>query len=783
METRHEIKGPWTLSFTHPDTKKLHRIAATVPGNVEIDLQREGLIDDPYPPDKVRPMGAWELVDDWVYETAFDAPALKAGEKVFLVFEGIDTIADVLLNGEKILRCENMFIPHECDVTGKLRGPANTLSVRIFSPQIFARQFSYNVAQMSREHRVESAWLRKARHMWGWDNSPRLPSAGLWRPVCLAVRPAIRFRDVYAYTKKIIGDTAFIGVNWAIETPDLDLSSYRGTMILSFAGREEFKREFDVEFIAGYFDQNLTVPPARLWWPRGAGEANLYDLTLQLHKGDQTIAQWHSKFGIREIELIRTETTNEKGEGEFLFKCNGEKIYIRGTNWKTLDALPSRAAAKVQPALDLCVDLNCNMIRVWGGAVFEDHDFFDRCDREGLLVWQDFMFACEFPPQEAAFQETIAREAETIIKRLRNHPSLALWCGDNEDDMTTFWGLLIPPAILPSFNKITRQVLRNAVLTHDPHRPYMDSSPYVSDELARDRWAGGFEKGVNLLNFSPEQHIYATGQESFRSLYGRSHAHFVSETGPFFINAATQSPDIAEREMARARRLWNFDTSKSFRYHEYHQYDGYFLQWKMIVQRDLKALFGHEWPLEPWSDLALGVNIVVGDLFKFAIEHFRIHKWRKTGVIWWSLLDMWPMGFNYSVVDSNFRPKQPVYDWIRQSQLPLCLMAEESADGKHLILFAANDTLAEQRGQYRVYSIDAAGKEKERLSGEFSATRNATVEVKRIPSVQEQALLVLEWTVNGQTGRNHCLCGRPPFSFEVYRQWCACLERLYRTVP
>jgi beta-mannosidase len=783
METRHEIKGQWTLSFTHPVTKAHHRIAATVPGNVEIDLQREGLIGDPYPPDSARAMRVWETVDDWVYETVFDAPALKAGEKAVLVFEGIDTIADVLLNGEKILRCENMFIPHECDVTGKLRASANTLRVRIFSPEIFARQFSYNPAQMSRDRRQESAFLRKARHMWGWDNSPRLVSAGLWRPVCLSVRPAIGFRDVYAYTKKIIGGWASIGVNWSFETPDLDLSSYRGTMILSFDGREELKHEFDVEFIAGSFAQNIEVPPARLWWPRGYGEPNLYDLTLQIHKDDQVVAQWNSKFGIREIELLRTEVTNEKGEGEFLFKCNGEKIYVRGTNWKTLDALPSRAAGKVQRALDLCVDLNCNMIRVWGGAVFEDHDFFDFCDRTGLMVWQDFMFACEFPPQDPAFQETIAREAEVIVKRLRNHPSLALWCGDNEDDMTVFWGLLIPPAILPSFNKITREVLKNAVLTYDPFRSYLESSPYVSDLLARDRWADGLEKGGNRLQFSPEQHIYATGKESFRSLYGRSHAHFVSETGPFFINAMTQSPDIAEREMARARRLWNFDTSKGFKYDEYHQYDGYFLAFKQTVQRDLLAFFGREWPLEPWADLALGVNIVVGDLFKFAIEHFRIHKWRKTGVIWWSLLDMWPMGFNYSVVDSNFRPKQPVYDWIRQSQQALCLMAEESSDGQHLILFAANDSLEERRGKYRVYSIDASGAEQERLSGEFSATRNATVEVKRLSPIAEQALLVLEWTVAGQTGRNHFICGRPPFKFEVYRQWNDCLERLYKTLP
>jgi beta-mannosidase len=756
-------------------------MAATVPGNVEIDLQREGLIGDPYPPDDARAMRSWELVDDWEYETLFDAPPLHGGEKVDLVLEGVDTIADVLLNGEKILRCENMFVPHSCDVTRKLNLRENRLCVRIRSPELFARRFSYPPVQVMREHREASLRMRKARHMWGWDNAPRLVSAGLWRPVRLTVHPAIRFAEVYAYTQKVMGDRAAIGVNWAIETPDLDLSSYRGRMILSFEGTAALERDFDVDFVAGRVTQELPVSPDRLWWPRGYGKPNLHDLHLLLYRGAEVVAEWTSKFGIREINLVRTEVTNEKGEGEFVFKCNGEKIYVCGTNWKPLDALHSRAGGKVRRALDLCLDLNCNMVRIWGGGIYEDHDFFDYCDRNGLLVWQDFMFACEVPPQDAAFKEAVAREAEIIIKRLRNHPSLALWCGDNENDMTVFWGLYVPPAFMPSHNEITRQVLPAAVRTHDPYRCFMESSPYISDVLARDRWTEGIAKGVERLLLSPEQHIYATGKEGFRSLYARSHAHFVSETGSFYFNAMSQSPDIVERELPRARRLWNYDTAGGFQYAEYHQYDGYFLAWKEAAQRELRALFGHDFPLEPWADLALGLNIVVGDLLKFAIEHFRIRKWRKTGVVWWSLSDMWPMGFNYSVVDSNFRPKQPVYDWIRQSQQALCLMAEGAPDGRSLNLFAANDTLEEQRGRYRIWSRDLDGAATECAAGEFSARGNATSMLEPLPLATKRSLLIFEWTANGQTGRNHLVCGQPPFPFEAYREWCVYLEGLNET--
>ena len=187
QDIRKELTTGWTLTFTHPLTGRRHRLAATVPGNVEIDLHREGLIDDPMPPDTSDALRVFEAVDDWVYETTFDAPPVMEGGRTELVFDGIDTIADVILNGRPLMRCENMFIPHSADVTARLKAAGNVLQVKIRSAVLHARQFDYKPSEMAREHRVESSFIRKARHMWGWDNAPRLVSAGLcgrWPSSC-----------------------------------------------------------------------------------------------------------------------------------------------------------------------------------------------------------------------------------------------------------------------------------------------------------------------------------------------------------------------------------------------------------------------------------------------------------------------------------------------------------------------------------------------------------------------------------------------------------------------
>lgn len=195
--------------------------------------------------------------------------------------------------------------------------------------------------------------------------------------------------------------------------------------------------DFIPRFVSG--KNSLAINNPKLWWPRGSGEQNLYDVTLTLFYQGKAVAEDTFKTGIRDIQLIRSET-NFDGNGQFCFLVNYKKIFIKGTNWVPANALHGECRERIAKALELCGELNCNMIRCWGGGVYEDHEFFDICDREGFLVWQDFMLACENPPQMQWFKDELREEAVAVIKKLRQHPSLALWSGDNECDENFFGG-------------------------------------------------------------------------------------------------------------------------------------------------------------------------------------------------------------------------------------------------------------------------------------------------------------------------------------------------------
>ena len=287
----------------------------------------------------------------------------------------------------------------------------------------------------------------------------------------------------------------------------------------------------------------------------------------------------------------------------------------------------------------MVADLNCNMVRVWGGGVYEDHAFFDFCDEHGILVWQDFMFACEFPPQEEFFLREVAHEAESVIVKLRNHPSLAVWCGDNETDMAFFFlGHKICRNLLPSHNRVTREVLPLAVRNFDPARDFLPSSPYIADSLIVRRYR---EQSVSdMLDHAPEQHLYASGPEllegKFREFYRASAAHFLSETGPIGINAMSETAWIVERELPRIKRLWGVDpqTLSDDSSMSRHQSDLYCAAWCDASRRVTERMFGRKFSPDAPEELTAAVNFYVACLFKFVVESYRMEKFRRTGVIW-----------------------------------------------------------------------------------------------------------------------------------------------------
>lgn len=774
---KYTLNGTWKFDFTMPKTGEHKSLTSVVPGNVEIPLMENGIIGDCMPADTIHATTAFDYVDDWTYTRTFDAPEVQDGWSCDLVFEGIDTIADIYLNGDKIYEALSMQMTHRIDVRGKLKDKDNELKVVIRSAILWERAHGDDAVMMIPAHTDEkngTHYLRKARHEWGWDNAPRLLTSGIFRSVYLETLPPERFDQVYLYTRDIRDGKVNCGIRWCFTTPVADLTGYSIRYTLMAEDKQIRCIEREVVYPKGALNLTLSLEEVRLWWPRGFGEQFLHDVKLEMLVGGEVISTWESKWGIRIVRVDRTDDVMLDGSGgEFQFYVNNEKIYLNGTNWKPLDALHSRADEKVERALDLAYDLNCNMIRVWGGGIYEDTPFFDYCDRRGILIWQDFMFACEVPPYDEWYLELCKRETRQIIEKLRNHACLAIWCGDNENDMFMRGLNAFSPNALPSKNKLTRQVIPELICQFDPFRYYVPSSPVFSDEGVIDRIWGKNERMQSETHMYPATNIQQRHLRSDRS-------KFIGETGPIGMNPFTLNKAIYEHEKERLARIWN--APWSWQPHEYfldmHQTDSYMITKRHHAASECKKWFGRDFSFEEFFDFAFGVNVVCSHVYKDIIEFCRTDRWTKTGVLWWSMLDMWPMICNYSVVDSDFQKKMTYY-WIRQAQQPFGLMIVRRKMDGPLALYYANDTLSEHTGSYRIWSIDQKGERRDVACGSYAGKPNGAEVLQSVADTEDTELYVIEWQEDGKTYYNHFATASQHADIAVWHMWSDELDRLY----
>ena len=739
---RISLDGAWTLRHAlEGAAEETPPIPATVPGNVEIDLIAAGELPDLYHGANIFSARPLEF-HAWTYETAFDVPAEGKGRRTELVFHGVDCIATYWLNGREIGRSENMFIAHAFDVSDVLvYGCPNKLVVKIASAVNHARKFPYEPSVLAL-FATESLFVRKAPHSYGWDIMPRLVSAGIWRPVELVVHDATEIVDLHYFTFQT-GEHAQIGLAYTFATDAAMLEGFE-LHVKGVCGVSKFEIRAPVRFTAG--EIRIQVPSAQLWWPHGYGDASLYEVKARLLHDGKVVDTRSDRIGIRTVELEHSELTTRDAPGEFVFRVNGERIMCKGSNWVPLDALHSRDAGRYRKALELFRDTGCNIVRCWGGNVYEDHAFFDFCDRHGMLVWQDFAMACARYPQNSAFQDVIRQEAVAVVRKLRNHPSLALWSGDNECDMG-FTGTNDP-----GDNRLTRQVLPAVVREFDFRRPYLPSSPYMSPEVV---------KRGRAENLCPEQHLWGPRDYYKGRFYTETTAHFASEIG---YHGCPNAGSI--RKFIDAAHLWPWKDNEQWRIHctDPSPTPGWCAYRVPLMANQVKELFG----VEPASleEFALASQISQAEAKKFFIEQFRLGKWRRTGIIWWNMLDGWPQ-FSDAVVDYYFARKL-AYHYIKRVQMPFCIMVDEPADW-HCRVVAGNDTRREAAGPFRIWDADSG---EVLLEGRFAAKANENAVLGSIRvSHGEHRLYLIEWELDGCKHGNHYLLGKPPISLPRYVGW------------
>ncbi len=720
---QHQTKGADLLHFN-----------AEVPGTIQLDLCRASYLpEDIFMGDNITLAEQYEEYEWWL-ERTFEAP--RKSKNVYLVFEGADCICEYFLNGKKIGESENMFISHEFLIDDFLVDGENNLLVHISSPLFAVRAEKYTLKLFCDNRNLESRFIRKAPHSYGWDIMPRMLTAGLWRGVHLEVRDPISFSETFFIVNQKHTKFCYTLKADEVRFDDLEIE------ISGSSGNDStFYKRFPVK--KPYGCMSFEIENRKLWFPFGYGDANVYDGVAKIYRAGELIHEEKFSFGIRDVVLDRRDALDGDA-GQFRFLINDIEVMCLGSNWVPLDAFHSRDAERYEKALQLVKDIGCNILRCWGGNVYEDHAFFDFCDRNGIMVWQDFSMACANYPEDEEFRKKLEAEATHIVRKLRNHPSLILWAGDNEVDSCSLYHD-------PNTNTLTREVLPRVIDQNDIGRPYLASSPYISPEAYR----GGQRSQVHG---SPlvEDHLWGPRDYFKSDFYANNKAHFVSETGYHGCPALSSI-----RRFITPERVWPYADNPEWSLHSSDQ-EGR-MHRVMLMERQVRQLFG-EVPTDP-EEYILASQISQGEAKKFFIERIRIGRPYTTGIIWWNLLDGWPQ-MSDAVVDYYFEKKLAYY-YIKRSQAPFSIMAGEITSW-HLPLYACNNFLVKKEGHLTV--VDTSD-DTVVYEGDFTVGENQTKMIGRIKiNYSHKTILLMRWETADGVGYNHYLNAFAPVSLAMYKR-------------
>ena len=424
--TRH-IHDGWSVRVVDgpaPEQIAGRAFTATVPGSIHTDLLAAGLIEDPYLDDHER-LQAWIGACDWKYSTRFQWND-EGAENVELVFDGLDTVARIELNGSPVADTRNMHRTYRFDVRALLTNGMNELTVRFESPVRYADRASLEQGYRPHVNHHPYNSIRKMACSFGWDWGPDTATVGLWRPVTLQSWSGARLDSVRPMVS-MEGTDGIATVRVDIAAAAESSCSARVTV-----GAVSSTVQFEPgETVA---EARVVVPDAERWWPLGHGEHPLYDLDVVLEGGEVELDSWHGRIGFR---TVRIDTEPDESGTPFTIIVNDRPIFIKGANWIPDDAFLHRVdRARYEERILQAASANINLLRVWGGGIYESDDFFDVCDEQGMLSWQDFLFACAAYSEEEPMRSEVEAEARDNIVRLMPHPSLVIWNGSNEN----IWG-------------------------------------------------------------------------------------------------------------------------------------------------------------------------------------------------------------------------------------------------------------------------------------------------------------------------------------------------------
>jgi beta-mannosidase len=683
-QTRTTGKATVTLNsgWTFRQVGKGEWRRASVPGSVHTDLLANRLIEDPFYRDN-EPKLQWIGKTDWEYRTTFDVPAAVLRRRnVELVFEGLDTYATVYLNGRPLLEADNMFRTWRVDAKPALQAGANTLRVVFRSAvnEILPRMktLGYELPASNDQGEKTSPHTRKAPYQYGWDWGPRFVTCGVWKPARLEAWDDARLVDLHVLQNQLGTDSAQL----TAEVEVTSSGSSDAVVVVEDPSDKRVAARQTVKLSPGTnrFALKLSIANPQLWWPAGLGSQKLYTLRARLLSGDRVSDELSTRVGLRTLELRQQPDAAGKS---FTFVVNGVPVFAKGANWIPADSFPERVTrARYRHLLESARDANMNMLRVWGGGYYEMDEFYELCDELGVMVWQDFMFACSMYPGGEKFLESVRAEATDNVRRLRNHPSVVIWVGNNEVETAwQHWGWKqnLPAKLWDDYKKIFHGVLPEVVAKEDPTRPYWPSSPSSNLEEDSDSQRMGDVHYWEVWHASKPFDYYGRQRPRFMSEYG-----FQSFPNIETVNAYTlpadhdiQSPVMLAHQkhprgnqLIREYMLRDFPEPKDFES---------FLYASQVLQAE-------------------GIRV--------GAEHLRRLMPHNMGSLYWQLDDCWPVA-SWSSVDYFGRWKALQY-YARRFYSPV-LLSPHVEDGT-VKLYVVSDRTEPLRAELRVRLLDFGGR-------------------------------------------------------------------------
>ena len=725
-----DLNGTWKLRWDdgqrgdrlprllRPDVDLSRAWDATVPGAVHLDLCKAGLLGEPTLGLNVL-AARWVEETMWHYRRTFKVPKLAADERAWLVLEGLDLAAGIYINGHAVARHENAFYPCQVDVTEHLVAGENNLVVDIESGLFHARDRCANGLGINIDNQLtKRPWLRKPQFSHGWDWSPRLLNVGIHGPVRLEIVCAARVRQ-FALRGDLSADLQTGTITANVSVTGLQNAPLGGVLNLHVHETgQRIRTTVQIKPGLNRLETGATVVSPKLWWPAGHGNQARYTVTVSLEIKGKSIARTTRQIGFRHVRV--NQEKHPTAGTYFILEINGKPIFCKGANFVPADIILARIDRhRYDTLVDLALEANFNFLRVWGGGIYEHDYFYDLCDARGILVWQEFIFACaKYPTTDEKLLADIKEEAAYQVRRLAHHPSLIAWCGNNEMEQGAWeWGYEHGQAF-PDY-ALFHLVLPRLLQAEDPGRYYQPSSPFSP---------GGVSPTSDITG---DQHPWSIGFQN-NDFYGYRNmvCRFPNEGG---ILGPPALPTVKACLEPGTQHPGSF---------AWEIHDNAIASWgdgKPYPDLMLQHWLGKSLEKMTLEDYVYWGGVVQGEGLSEYIKNFRRRMFDSSAAIFWMYNDCWPVTRSWTIVDYYLR-RTPAFWPVRRAMAKLTVVLVRQGD--KVKIFGVNDGPA-FRGTLR-YGLLA-------LAGGYPQDHTQTVMLPSNTSTELAEFSARQWEKLGKT--------------------------------